>query len=105
MRGRLAPRYRRRVLPPHLQMLLVARSLHEEEPRQDVYEELADAGRHDVGGGGAEVNVEHEHGHYDGARDEHHGEQQVLAYQGHGQGGRRVDLIPPAVQTLFIFDG
>jgi len=58
----------------------------------DLEEDLADPGRHGVGGGRAEVDVEDDDGDDDGQGDEDHGEEQVLADQRHDERRRRDDL-------------
>jgi hypothetical protein len=54
-------------------------SLHAENARQYVEKDKAGKRTHGVGGGRTEVYVEHDDGHDDGARDEHHGEYEVSA--------------------------
>ena len=48
------------------------------EPGEEVNEDLADPGRHLVGGRCAEVDVEHPYGDHHGEGDQDHGEEQVL---------------------------
>jgi len=67
-------------------------SLHEQQSRKNFEEQLLDPRRHDVGGWRPEVDVEDEDGHYDGAGDQDHGEEQVLADERRGERRRRVDL-------------
>ena len=59
--------------------------MHEEQLGQNIQKEFLYPWRHDVRGRRPEVNVEYENGHDDGTRDQHHGEEEVLANEGRSQ--------------------
>ena len=66
--------------------------LHDEEPGQQVNEDPPHPGRHQVGLGGPEVDVEDDHGDADAEGVEDHGEEDKLSEEGNHQGGGRDDL-------------
>ena len=72
--------------------LAVVWPLHEQQSRKNSEEQALDPGRHVVGGRRPELNVDDEDREHDGAGDEHHREEEVLADQRGRQRGRRVDL-------------
>jgi len=68
------------------------RSLHEQEPRQEVEEDGPDPGRHPVRARGLEIPVDDDDGDDDGDDVHDEGEEEVLGYQRNGDRRRRKDL-------------
>jgi len=58
---------------------MILRPLHEQQSRKSFEEETVDPGRHGVRVGVARMNIQHKDRPDDGADDQHHGEEQVLA--------------------------